>query len=392
MDTRTKRLIYFSPYDLLRPRTNQISDVRFCEAFAENNLAVELIVPTVIRVDNLPKENILKFYDVQQNFGVHFLDANYKDENISKLNFLRLSLLCLRRTKNHGSNKNEVLYIVSRSEILLLFTLIYKRIFFKKNWKVSSWLHELKSGWIHKWVYRNSDFVLATNSSILNDLKKQQPKETFKTAITYNPISQHQSQSALSKIESREKIKYTSEKPLIVYTGKLFIGQHEIKHIIEAARELTQYEFIFTGGKPNVVAHYNQFFKKNGIINIQLTGYINDYRSLKHYQKAADLLISYYTTQEHDTSYNLPNKFGEYMISGNPIITPFFKASQDLIKDDNAFQVAPENTMALIEEIQKIFQNPDLMKRKADNSYVTIKELSYNKVAKSILTVFKNET
>ncbi len=51
-------IVYFSPYDILRPRTNQVSDIRFCEAFVENNCQVNLLVPQVERDDNLPKKLI----------------------------------------------------------------------------------------------------------------------------------------------------------------------------------------------------------------------------------------------------------------------------------------------------------------------------------------------
>jgi hypothetical protein len=61
-------LICLSPYDLLRPRANQISDVRFCEGFARNGADVELIVPSVGRPDNVPEHQIFPAYGVETPF------------------------------------------------------------------------------------------------------------------------------------------------------------------------------------------------------------------------------------------------------------------------------------------------------------------------------------
>jgi glycosyltransferase involved in cell wall biosynthesis len=93
------------------------------------------------------------------------------------------------------------------------------------------------------------------------------------------------------------------------------------------------------------------WFQTQAIQNINLTGYISDYRLIKDYQKSADLLISYYTRSEHDVRYNFPNKICEYMMTVNPIITPFFEATRDVLNEKNAFEVVPENTEELIKTI-----------------------------------------
>lgn len=383
------RIVYFSPYDLLRPRTNQVSDVRFCEAFAENDVEVLLVVPQIDRPDNLSKTGILEKYDVKQSFPVHYLNKHYPNENLSKKNYLYLSFLCLQALRHHFTDKDPV-FIISRSEILLLFTLLYKKLFFKKNWKVVPWLHELKTGFLHRWVYKNASCILATNSSIAKDLRLLIGKPDLPCGISLNPISEAQKQEKISKEQARIHINYQDKKPLIVYTGKLYIGQPEIAYLIEAAAALPHYHFIFTGGKPEVLEHYQMLFEQRNIRNISLTGYLADYSQIKYYQRAADLLLSYYTAKEHDVRYNFPNKICEYMLSGNPVLTPFFPATADILSEENAFEVKPDDAKALQTGIESVFSKPEEMQRRAKNALQLVHQLTYKNKAAALLKVLIN--
>lgn len=379
-------IVYFSPYDILRPRTNQVSDIRFCEAFVENNCHVNLFVPQVEREDNLDKTNILSFYDVGSEFEISYHEQVFKDENLSKSQYLKMSLVNLfLLLKLSKKNKQEDYYVISRSETLLFFTLIFKKIFFRKRFQIGVWLHELKSKRIHRFVYKNADFILATNSVILADFKKNILRKPYKTALTYNPISENQLHFALTKEDARKKINYSSQDKLIVYTGKLYKNQAEIEFVIEAAKKLKNMQFIFTGGKKDVLSFYNTRFKKENIQNIRLTGYLNDYSQIKFYQKAADLLISYYTESEHDVNYNFPNKICEYMLSGNPIITPFYTATKDVLNEANAFEVEAENSEKLALKIEQIFRDETKMKSKAENAFKTVQNMTYRKVVAQII-------
>lgn len=385
-------IIYFSPYDILRPRTNQISDIRFCEAFVENNCQVNLLVPQVERVDNLPKTNILSFYDVKSTFEISYHKKVFKEENLTKIQYLKMSLVNLfLLLKSVRKDKKQKYYVISRSETLLLFTLLYKIIFFQKRIQVGIWLHELKKKRIHKFVYKNADFVLATNSVILADFKKNIQRKPYKTAITLNPISENQLDFSFTKEEARKTINYLSQDKLVVYTGKLYKNQAEIEFIIEAAKKLKHVQFIFTGGKEDVLSFYKTKFEKENIDNIHLTGYLNDYSQIKFYQKAADLLLSYYTKSEHDVNYNFPNKICEYMLSGNPIITPFYPATKDVLNETNAFEVEPENSEKLAFRMEEILKDESAMKIKAENAFKTVQNMTYRKVVGQIIKVLKSE-
>lgn len=380
------QIIYLSPYDILRPRTNQISDIRFCESFMENGCDIDLIVPYTYREDNLDKDMILKYYEVKYKFPISYIKTNKHGDNISKIDYILLAFFMstkvLNILKRRNSNK---IVIISRSEKLLIPLMIMNKISTLKNLIIVPWLHDFRVRLSNEWVYKRANYIIATNTKILQDLNRFYGFPLDKTAITLNPISENKLENRIGKKSAREKIEYYSSRPLVVYTGKLFIGQKEIEYILTAATSLENVNFIFTGGKPDVIDFYMKYTLSKKIKNCYFTGYIHDYRKIRYYQSAADLLISYYTNDIHDVQYNLPNKFCEYMLTGNPIITPDFPATRDILNSENAFFVKPENSEDLSKMIEKVLADVEKAKEIGKKGFMTVKQNTYKKIAANII-------
>jgi glycosyltransferase involved in cell wall biosynthesis len=87
----------------------------------------------------------------------------------------------------------------------------------------------------------------------------------------------------------------------------------------------------------------------------------------RFYQKSADVLVSYYSTEDHPFAYQqLPAKVAEYMASGNPIVAADFPAVRELLNDGNSFLVKPHDSDALVETLREAVENSaDAMARGA---------------------------
>jgi glycosyltransferase involved in cell wall biosynthesis len=387
-------IIYLSPFDLLRPRTNQVSDVRFCEGFAQNNCEVHLVVPFAYREDNIPKESVPQNYGLTTNFQIHYLPTNFKGD-VSGLRKLMLTAwygqTAIRNILESIPASKKVI-IISRNGVLLLPYLTIKKTG-NKRWnkiKVIHWLHDLKLKAKDKFIYRNCDGLLATNKSILNDLVQACDLKDKKFTYTLNPVTQAQVDDPLAKSEARQKtgLEHLKE-PLIVYTGKLGLNYNkELFHILDAAKALPDCKFLITGGKSDAVSYWKKICAEKQISNVLFTGYIPDYTQIKNYQFAADILISYYTTQGHDPRYNLPNKICEYMLTGNAIVTPDYPATKDLLNAKNTFFALPENSASLIENISYILQNPGEAEKKGKQAKEDVKEFTFRKTGKRLIEFF----
>lgn|GEM_PF-1425520 len=387
-------IIYLSPYDILRPRTNQLSDVRFTEGFAQNNCNTHLVVPFVFRKDNILKSEVESTYGLSSKIQIHYLPTNFTSDVNGKLQLAQVTMLAVRQTLDLLKNRSGkgTIYIISRSTHLLrpLFTLrkIFRSLF--SNVHLIHWAHDFHSGAIYQSIYKKSDYILATNSSILESIHASAKREKSNGTFTLNPITEAQATESYSKEQAREQVHLSNiQNPLVVYTGKL--GQHydkEMKFILDAAQLLPQVTFLFTGGKPDVVQYWENFCKDKKLQNVIFTGYLPDYRKIKYYQYAADILISYYTHQGHDVRYNLPNKICEYMLTGNPIVTPDYPATRDLLNDANCIFTAPENAEALAKSIQEIVNDPQAAKIKALQALKDVKEITFKKVSARLLKQF----
>lgn len=389
-------IIYLSPFDLLRPRTNQVSDVRFCEGFAENGCEVHLVVPEAERSDNIRRESVPANYGLATSFPIHYLPTNFKGD----VGGLRKLMI----TAWHGQKEvrnileqvpdSKKVIILSRNGILLLPYLTLKKAG-GKRWKkirVIHWLHDLKLKPRDRFIYKRCDALLATNSSILEDLVKACNLKNKKYTYTLNPVTQKQADEKLTRWEAKKRAGMEQvTTPLIVYTGKLgFHYNAELMHILDAAKALPGCTFLFTGGKPEVVNHWKNICAEKAISNVIFTGYIADYTRIRNYQFAADILVSYYTRQGHDPRYNLPNKLCEYMLTGNAVISPDYPATRDLLTADNCFFAKPEDSAALVEMIQYILDHPSEAESKGKAAAEAVKTITFRKTAERLILFFNS--
>lgn len=365
MESKPK-VLYLSPYDIQRPRTNQLSDMHFCEGFAQNGCDVNLVVPTVYRNDNVPKNEIFEHYGVDTPFSIKYLFTPIKDEVSGVVNMAIIDLYtCFIFLLNSLKPKSKKRVVISRSTAILTPIVFLKKITpFLKHPKVVLWVHEIDTAKRRLvWLYNNVDHIMSTNSKMKSDLISKVGIDESKIHVTLNPITSGHSKEELTQAEARSHIGYKGSAPLVVYTGKLFAGQKEVDFIIESAKNLREYHFLLTGGKPHAVAHYQSFCATHKMTNVTFTGYLPNHTHIKYYQFAADVLVSYYTTSEHLVAYNFPQKIVEYMLTGKPIVTPDFEAARDVLNSENAVFVEPENARSLTSGIRQAIEDVDSVEK-----------------------------
>lgn len=390
------KIYYFSHYDILRARTNQIGDTRLCEGFAENGCEVELIVPYIYRKDNFKKKDALDAYGIRTKYRLRILKTFFPDQVSGKwfmliLVFFQFFLFWIILFKNRKELSDVI--IMSRDPNLLLLPIYFKKILRLKNGpKVISWVHEVRlSKKAHLKVYLNADGVVGTCPKVTKDLQEYLKIPQSKLAYSLNPITETQLKQIISKEEARKKINYHEHRPLIVYTGKITKGGkgEEIKYILQTAALLPRYQFYLTGGNAINVNLWKNYCHERNILNVFFTGFILDYTQIVYYQFAADVLVSYYSTAEHDVRYNLPNKICEYMLTRNPIVTCNFPALKGTLSANAAIFVEPENPAALALGIKKAVDDKDANKKLTSQAFEDVQQITFKKRTRVLLDFFK---
>lgn len=388
-------ILYLSPFDLLRPRTNQVSDVRFSEGFAQCGCEVHLLAPYVYRPDNIQKEQLPDVYGLEADIRIHYLPHTFKKDINGIAAALLIALMDFRRILQirRSYARRQPICVISRHSALLLPLAILKKTlpFLFRNISLVYWAHDLKYKASDRLIYSSCTALLFTNSSIRTDLLKKIHFPEARTFITLNPITAKQAAFSISRAAAREKLGMTAQhKPLVVYTGKLGLQyQREIIHILEAASLRPEADFLLTGGSKDVVAFWQQYCMEKGIENVRFTGYLPNYSDIQYYQYGADCLITYYTTQGHDPRYNLPNKICEYMLTGNILITPDYPATADLLHAGNCLFCAPESSEALAAAIQYALTHPEDCHSRAATAAKAVREITFQKQVQRILTFIR---
>jgi glycosyltransferase involved in cell wall biosynthesis len=388
------KVYYFSIYDVFRARTNQISDIRLCEGLVQAGCEVEMITPYVYRRDNIKKNEVFDIYGVETPFRLSTLKTPFVDDMppyvMLPLLLLYVAFSCLRIWLMNAARLSDVV-IMSRSTDMLIPALLLKKALFTRNAPlVVCWAHEIVFRKRYKWVYRTADGVVGTNSAITEDMHRKLGISNTQLAITLNPISERQLSNRLTREDARARLNLSFTKPLIVYTGKLYIGQKEAEYILDAARRLPEYQFLLTGGKEHVVKYYRDYCQRREIQNVTLVGFLKNYDEVQYYQFAADVLVSYYTSTDHMTRYNLPNKMCEYMLAQNPIVTCDFPATRDVLNRKNAIFVAAENADALAQGIRLAVEDRKLAKNVAERAFQDVQSMTFRIRAEKLSQFFRD--
>ena len=81
---------------------------------------------------------------------------------------------------------------------------------------------------------------------------------------------------------------------------------------------------------------------------------LRDPQETRFYQKAADVLVSYYSTDDHPYAYQqLPAKVAEYMASGNAIVAADYPAVHELLNAGNSWLVEAAQRGALTNALKR---------------------------------------
>ena len=158
----------------------------------------------------------------------------------------------------------------------------------------------------------------------------------------------------------------------------------------ELAQRFPQVQFIWVGGKEDVVLRWKEMLEKEGIQNILLPGFV-DNAILPLYQMAADILLMPYGKMVAGSSggniaeVSSPMKMFEYMASGRVILTSDIPVLREVLNENNAAFYTPENTDDLAEKFTALMNDESLRKKLSDQALLDVRQYSWQERMKKII-------
>ncbi len=348
------------------------------EVFGSQGLKTTLIVP---RRRGALADDPYVYYGIEHSFDIVYI----KTVGIFGIRILEPLAFCLSYfffslgTFFYIKKNSSVDDIIYSNEIFPLVLVSYARpnCFYE--------MHDFPESKIaiFGWCLKKMKWILIHNKWKLIEVKKIFPEISL-TRFLYEPnaVDMTAFNLSLSKEEAREKLSLPVTKKIAVYTGHLY-GWKGVHTLAESAALLSSdFLVIFVGGTVEDVAKFREKYATTP--HISIVGHVN-HAEIPLWQKAADVLVLPNTAKEKISAfYTSPMKLFEYMASGVPIVATDIPSIREIVNDESAVFVEPDNAQALADGIVKAVTT-EIGPKISEQAFRDVESHTWEKRAKRIV-------
>lgn len=370
------RLIYIANARIPTEKAHGLQIMKMCEAFARQGARLKLVLPKRI---NSIKEDAFDYYKVERLFSivrvacidllflVFFKSFSYWLESISFNFFLWF-------------------YFLSRRSVDIIYTRdLLSLVFLSKRQSILIYeVHNLpqKIGWFYLYLVKKVDKLVVISHGLEEDFIKL-GVEPQKILVAPDGVDIGQFNVADSQAECRKKLRLPLDKKIAVYAGHLYPWKG-VFTVLAAAKHLSAVLFVFVGGNKDDLCSFQAKAAQAGLSNILIAGYKKN-EEIPFYLKAADVLLLPNSANEKISSrYTSPLKLFEYMASGVPMVASDLPSLREILNEDNAILVKPDNAEDLAGGINQVLQNKEFVDKIAKKSQQDVLEHSWRERAERI--------
>jgi glycosyltransferase involved in cell wall biosynthesis len=373
-----KELIYIANARMPTEKAHGIQIVKMCESFVLAGLKVDLVLPWRF---NKIKESLFDYYGVEKNFKIKKLPSlDLIPLNIPKICFWIQSLsFALSVFFYLFFKKADIIYSRDSFPLFLLS-------FFKKNLVYEAHTFP-RNFFLHKRVFKKTKAIVVITQK-LKDLFIKQGMDGNKILVAPDGVDLEKFNLKETQVECRQKLNLPLDKKIVLYTGHLYKWKG-VQVLARAAKFLDKDTLIvFVGGTKKDEQDFK--IENKELDNILILGH-QPHLKIPYYLKAADVLVLPNSGKKEISQYwTSPMKMFEYMASQGPIVASDLPSIREILNENNAILVQPDNPKALAEGINQALKNPDFSAKISAQAYRDVERYTWLKRAKSIIR-FINE-
>lgn len=352
---------------------------KMCEAFSDNGVEVELIVPTR---QNHIKENIFDYYKIKNNFSIKylkFIDFLAWSWLPQRIGFIFISLEFLMIAFFQKIDKDRIIY-TRTPEIAWLFSMRGYKTFFE--------CHQLpeKKSIILNWLLKNTNGIITITNGLKQDLVKDYNYPIAKILTAPDGVDLDTFDIKITREQARTQLALPLDKKIALYTGHLFSWKG-VDTLAQASKTISDDILIYTvGGDENEIKNFNKRNPDHKIINIPAVSR----EEVAIWLKASDLLILPNSAKEKiSEKYTSPLKLFEYMASGTPILASDLPSIREVLNETNATFFQSDNHDDLLLQLLNLRSTPhvNLFIAKSSKAYKQIHLYLWNNRASTIFTL-----
>ena len=351
------------------PNANGIQVMKVCQALAQLGHEVILLVPDM-QPQRPSQEELAAYYGLEKTFEVRWLTTR------SRRSFTWHAIREARK------EKPDLIY--SWSPQSSVFALLHRLpLIFE--------LHEPPLGrfgpvWYRWFLHLSGNKRLVSITKALEDVLSRNYGLPSNVVIAPNGIDLERYDSLPSPQLARRELGF-QDTPTVICTGHLYAGRG-VETFVTLAEKSPETQFLWIGGRQADVEVWRERAKEQE--NLRFTGFIQQ-TELPLYQSAADILIAPYASQisgssgGDSASVASPMKLFDYMAAKRAIITSDLPVIREVLKEETAVLVSPDDLDAWHNAITRLLSDPELREKLAKNAYARVKDYTWLARQKKIL-------
>jgi len=370
------KLIYVANVRMPTEKAHGIQIMKMCEAFSNQGLEVELIIPWRF---NKIKRDPFKYYKIKKNFKIKkIFSLDLIPLNIPRIGFWIQSIsfakllffyLLFKKSDIIYSRDSFSLYLVS----FLKKSLIYESHVFPNNI------------FFHRRVFEKSKAII-TITQKLKDLFIKKGIDKNKVLVAADGVDLEDFNIKIAKEEAKKELNLPLNKKIVMYIG-LFDKWKGYLTLLKSSKffEDKQIKLVMIGGTEKQVQDLKKEYP-----NIIFLGYL-PYVNLPLNQKAADVLVIPNSGQMAISKYyTSPLKLFSHMVSRRPIVASDLPSLREVLNENNAILVEPDDPKDLAQGIKQALKNTNFSAKISLQAFQDVQKYTWMVRVKNILFFIKS--
>ncbi len=380
------KILYLANIRLPSEKGQTLQTMKMADAFAQNGVFVELVVPFRFNKTMKHVDNVYEYYNIKNKDKIKITTLYIPD------------FMPFRGLLGHWAFRLNYWFFARFASLYALIA--HSDIIYSREWRVLMFLRKYKNNlmfelhdfrekdiWGYKAISKSCIKIIAITKALKEKLTEVGISEN-KLEVLPDAVDLDETAIDIGKKDARKELNLPIDKKLFIYTGHLYDWKG-IDTLLECWEKLDsdKHMLVLVGGTDEDISRIKTAVFAKNIKNVLVAGYVN-YRKIPLYLKSADFLVLSGTNRyKISKEYTSPLKLFQYLSSRVPIIAVNTSAVSEILDSDTAFLYTPDDSDNLKQTVLEADSTSHhKIKRMTDKGYDIAKKHTWQKRAEKIIS------